>query len=389
MKAPSPFFKKNSMLLGAVALCALTVGGAIALKTNSANANSPIAAPAEAPMVEVQTVQKQNIRVWSQYSGRLQAVDYAEIRPEVAGRITEIRFQDGQIVNAGDILLVIDPSSYEAQVEKAAANLASAAAKAKFTKAELDRAETLIASQAISQTSRDQRINENRSAQANMNAAEADLKQAKINLDRAFVKAPISGRTGRPEITIGNLVQSSPNAPLLTSIVSSAEIYADFEVDEQTYIRSIRNSATTIDQEHLVPVELTLQNDAEHIYKGTIYSFDNHINSQTGTIRARAKFGNEDGKLIPGMFASINMANGSDDTALAIPENAISADQNKKFTYIVGADNKVAYRELTLGQKVNGQRIILKGIEVGDRVIISGLQQLRPDIVVQIKNIAK
>ncbi|MEK7802067.1 MAG: efflux RND transporter periplasmic adaptor subunit [Pseudomonadota bacterium] len=184
-------------------------------------------------------------------------------------------------------------------------------------------------------------------------------------------------------------MQSSPNAPLLTTIVSSSAIYADFDVDEQTYIRSIRNSATTIDQEHLIPVELTLQNDAEHIYKGTIYSFDNHINSQTGTIRARAKFNNEDGKLIPGMFASINMANGSDDTALAIPENAIATDQNKKFTYIVGADNKVAYRELTLGQKVNGQRIILKGIAVGDRVIISGLQQLRPDIVEHIKDTTK
>ena len=382
------FCKKNRMLLGAVAICALSVAGTIAFKTNSANAESPAVA-AETPVVEVQTVQKQNIRVWSQYSGRLEAVDYAEIRPEIAGRITDIRFQDGQIVNAGDILLVIDPSSYEAQVERAAANLASAAAKAQFTKTELNRAETLIASQAISQTSLDQRINENRSAQANMNAAEADLKQAKINLDHAFVKAPISGRTGRPEITIGNLVQSSPNAPLLTTIVSSSAIYADFDVDEQTYIRSIRNSATTIDQEHLIPVELTLQNDAEHIYKGTIYSFDDHINSQTGTIRARAKFNNEDGKLIPGMFASINMANGSDDTALAIPENAIATDQNKKFTYIVGADNKVAYRELTLGQKVNGQRIILKGIAVGDRVIISGLQQLRPDIVVHIKDTTK
>ncbi|MEK7802068.1 MAG: efflux RND transporter periplasmic adaptor subunit [Pseudomonadota bacterium] len=188
------FCKKNRMLLGAVAICALSVAGTIAFKTNSANAESPAVA-AETPVVEVQTVQKQNIRVWSQYSGRLEAVDYAEIRPEIAGRITDIRFQDGQIVNAGDILLVIDPSSYEAQVERAAANLASAAAKAQFTKTELNRAETLIASQAISQTSLDQRINENRSAQANMNAAEADLKQAKINLDHAFVKAPISGRT--------------------------------------------------------------------------------------------------------------------------------------------------------------------------------------------------
>ena len=382
------FARKYSLLLGTALVSSAIVVGAGFYHTSAEADTPPAAAEApQTPTVPVQTVVEQDVRVWSQYPGRLQAVDSAEIRPEVGGKIVEIKFKDGQTVAAGDVLFVIDPTLYEAAVEKAEANLSAAYANAKYAKSELDRANNLIQTQAIAQSMLDERTNSNRIAQANIKAAEASLKQAKLDLDHAFVKAPISGRISRAEITVGNLVQTSPNAPLLTTIVSNDGIYADFEVDEQTYVKHIRSSASTSDQEQQIPVELSFPNDESKSYKGTIFSFDNRINTTTGTIRARAKFPNEDGTLMPGMFVNVNLANGLDSTALLVPEHAIGNDQNKKFVFIVDKDNKIAYREITPGQKVSENRIVLKGIQSGDRVVVEGIQQLRPDMKVQVKEI--
>ena len=180
------------------------------------------AAQSAAPTaVGVQTIAAQPAQVWTGFSGRMEAVDYAEIRPQVAGRITELRYHDGQSVKAGDILLVIEPGPYEASLAKAAANLEAAKANAAFAKTELDRAANLIKGQAIAQQIYDQRVNAAAVAVAAVRSAEADVKQAQIDVDHAYVKAPIPGRISRPEITLGNYVQAGPNAPLLTSIVSS------------------------------------------------------------------------------------------------------------------------------------------------------------------------
>src|SRR5262249_51521632 len=153
----------------------------------------------------------------------------------------------------------------------------------------------------------------------------ADLKQAQIDVDHAYVKAPIAGRISRAEVTLGNLVQSGTNAPLLTSIVSNDGIYAEFDVDEQTYLRSVRAQANTEAKEHRIPVELTVQGDANTIYKGTIYSFDNRISTASGTIRARARLDNKDGALVPGMFVSVKLGGGMKSEALLVPERAIGS----------------------------------------------------------------
>jgi membrane fusion protein, multidrug efflux system len=362
--------KERKALVGGLVAALLIVGTLIFLK-GGAKPSAP--ANAAVPVI-VQTLAEKQVRLWSEFSGRLQAVNYAEIRPEVGGRITEVRIEDGQTVKKGDVLFVIDPGPYQAALSRTEANAA-------FAKTELDRAAGLIKAQAIAQRLYDERMN------ASL-VAEAELARAKIDYFRAYVKAPISGRVSRAEITVGNLVQTTPNAPLLTSIVSNNGIYADFEVDEQTYLQTIRDHASARDQERAIPVELTVQGDKERSYKGSIYSFDNRLDNVSGTIRARAKFANEDGALMPGMFVSVKIGSSGDRAVLLVPERAVGVDQNKKFVYVVGKDNKVGYREVTLGQQAQGDRIVLSGLQAGDRVIVDGTQHVRPDVVVEPKEVA-
>ncbi|HEX4294582.1 MAG TPA: efflux RND transporter periplasmic adaptor subunit, partial [Rhizomicrobium sp.] len=313
--------------------------------------------------------------------GRMTAVTAADIRPEVVGRITEIRFTDGQSVHAGDILFVIDPRPYEAAVAKAEADLSTATNNAQLAKTQFGRAQMLMDAQAVARDFYDQRANAKGVAVAAIQAAQAQLTQARLDVDHAYVKAPISGRVGRAEITVGNLVQAGANAPLLTSIVSDDGIYADFEVDEQTYLRSIHDHATTAGQEQRIPVELTVQGDSR-IYEGTIESFDNKISTGTGTIRARARFANADRSLMPGMFVTVRLAGAANSRVLLVPEDAVGNDQSKRFVYVVGQGNKALFREVTLGQSVGGARVVLSGLKSGERIVVDGLQRLQPGAVV-------
>ncbi|GFO61024.1 MexE family multidrug efflux RND transporter periplasmic adaptor subunit [Geomonas silvestris] len=377
--------KRRAVLLGVGTLAVLSLA-VTAFYHIATRADAQVAPPpAPAPQVNVVAVEPQQVRIWSEFSGRMHAVESAEIRPEVSGRITGVRFRDGQLVKAGDVLFVIDPSPYEAAVAKAAANLVSAKANGEFTRTELDRAANMIKTQAIAQRVFDERANASRVAQAAILGAEAELKQARIDLDHAFVKAPIGGRVSRAEITLGNRVQAGAGAPVLCSVVSKDEIYVDFEVDEQTYMQNFRTPAASRDKEDRIEVELAVQGDAGHPYKGTIYSFDNRIDSSSGTIRARARFANSDGRLVPGMFAKVRLASSGAKEVLLVPEQAVGSDQSKKFVYLVGADGKVVYREVDLGQQAQGHRIVLAGLARGDRVIVDGLQHVKPGEPVQAK----
>lgn len=340
------------------------------------HASASPAQTSQAVPVGVEVARPREVQIWSQFSGRLNAVDYAEIRPEVGGRITEVRFKDGQIVKAGDILLVIDPRPYEAAAAKARADLASARANAAFARTDLQRAEGLIKANAIARSMYDQRVNANQVAVANVAVAEAALRQAQVDVDHAYVKAPISGRISRPELTVGNLVQSGPNAPLLASIVSNDGIYADFEVDEQTYLATIHNHAETASQEQQLPVEMTVQGAGNRVFKGRIYSFDNKIDTGSGTIRARARFDNADGSLIPGMFVSVRLGSGSREKAILVPDRAIASDLDKKLVYVAGRGDKVETRQVTLGAEVDGRRVVTAGLKPSDRVIVDGVQHI-------------
>ena len=372
------------LLLTAGAFAVLIAAAGVYTVRGSTASRSDALAGAAAPAVPVtvRTLAEQKVRIWSEFSGRLQAVDAAEIRPEVGGRITQVLFEDGQIVKAGDVLFVIDPRPYEAAVAHAEASLASARANAEFAKLDRDRAAALINTHAVAQRDYDQRGNASRMADAAVQTGEADLERAKLDLEHAHVVAPIGGRVSRPEITVGNLVQAGPNAPLLTTIVANDAIYAGFEVDEQTYVENIRDAATGREQERRIPVELSLPGDRSRVYHGTIYSFDNRIDTTSGTIRARARFDNTDGALLPGMFVSVRLAESTERNELLVPDRAIGSDQSKKFVFVVGADDKVAYREVRLGKRVASQRVTLDGLHAGDRVVVDGALRLRPNTLV-------
>ena len=376
-QANNPRRKLRRQLTGA-ALFLLLAGG-YGLYHGSAKSAPQPQAPAASP-VTVDTIKPQTVKPFAEFSGRINAVDYAEIRPQVAGRITEIRFKDGQQVQAGDILFVIDPRPYQAAAAKAAGDLASAVNNARLAKIEHDRGDRLIKAQALAQESYDQRVTADSVAQAAVKSAEAALAAAQVDVDRAFVKAPISGRISRAEITVGNLVGSLTAAPqLLASIVSDNGVYADFEVDEQTYLNNVRDRAS----DQAIPIELTVRGDSQaKLYHGVIQSFDNHINSGSGTIRARARFANEDNSLVPGMFVSVRMGGGTLANTLLVPETAIGNDQSKRFVFVVGADNKAEYREVVLGSTMEGKRVVVSGLKAGDRVILDGLQKLAPGAVV-------
>jgi len=177
-------------------------------------------------------------------------------------------------------------------------------------------------------------------------------------------------------------VQTAP-APLLTTIVSNDGIYADFDVDEQSYLKTVRAHATNVSQERKIPVELTLKGGNDHAYRGTIESFDNQIATGTGTIRARARFANEDGTLVPGMFTSIRLASAADSKAILVPEDSIGNDQSKRFVLVVSPERKAEFREITVGQELSGDRVVLSGLRAGERIIIDGLQRVQPGAAVE------
>jgi multidrug efflux system membrane fusion protein len=356
----------------AVAAALLLLGGGYAFWHASAKPAPELVPPPA--RVSTLALAPHSVKPFAEFSGRITAVDYAEIRPQVSGRITEIRFKDGQQVKAGDVLFVIDPRPYQAASAKAAADLQSARVNAALAKTNLVRAENLRKADAIAAQSYDQAVNAEAVAQAAIQSAEAALAQAAVDVDHAYVKAPISGRISRAEITLGNLVGTTPNPPLLASIASSNGVYADFEVDEQTYLNNVRGEGLDA-----IPVDLVVQGDkGGPVYHGVIESFDNHIDAGSGTIRARARFANQDGALVPGMFVSVRMGNGRLDNALLVPESAVGNDQSKRFVFVVGAGNKAEYRPVTLGEAVDGNRVVASGLKPGDQVILDGLQKLGP-----------
>lgn len=377
-------FTKKHYLLGAslLVLIGLGVGGSL-YTPQSADASQPAAAAApQIPLATVAVMKPEAVQIWKDFSGRLRAVDFVELRPQVSGTIQEIRFEDGQIVNKGDILLVIDPSPYEAAAAQATADLQSAKNQLSLAQKELVRAEDLIKTEAISKRIYDERQNTARVAKSAVDAAEARLSQAKIDIDRAYVKAPITGRISRAELTVGNLVQAGGAAPLLTTIASNEGIYADFEVDEQTYLKNVYATARDREAQAKIPLQMILKADTSVTYDGVIQSFDNRIDPATGTIRARALFDNKDGSLLPGMFVSIRLGTPSNDAKIMVTEKAIGTDQNRKFVYVIGKENKVTYREVKLGETIDGKRVVTDGLQDGDQVITEGIMKMRPDMVV-------
>ncbi len=363
-----------------VALLVLGLSGVALHNITSAN-DSDGAPPPEknrVPSVEVVTIEPQSIRIWSKFSGRLRAVDYVEVRPRVGGTITQVLFEEGAIVKKGDPLFVIDPRTFEAEFRSAQAALETAQSQTTLAKSELKRAKGLVQKKVISQSRFDSTKNEYQVAMASINTAKARMKQAALDLEFAHIKAPISGRISRAEITEGNVIESGLTAPILTTIVSVDQLYAEFDVDEQTYMKTRRSTAGGA-----MPVELTLTSDTSAVFRGVIHSFDNQLNTTSGTIRARAIFDNEDRALVPGMFVTVHLGSSGEQSILLVSDRAVRTDQEKKYVYVITPDSKVAYREVKLGRTLEGQRVVLSGLTSGDQVMMNSLQRVRPEMEVQ------
>ncbi len=378
-------FRLKAAMITTVIVGTIMVGGYLVKSELIEGMGIVHAAPAPAPQavpVTVMVVQTKPIRLWTEFSGRLSAIDWVELRPQVSGTIKEIRFEDGQMAAKGDVLVVIDPRPYKAAVAEAKAELNMARHTLDLAKKQRARAKPLVAKGHVSQSVMDERIKDHTVAISQVNSAKAKLEQTEIALDYAYVKAPISGRLSRAEITEGNLVEAGPNAPVLTSIVATEGIYADFDVDERTYLRHMHAVAKAGGAVSTLPVELTINAAELRTYRGHIQSFDNQIDSATGTIRARAIFSNEDGSLLPGIFAEVRLGSPEVEEVVLLGAGAVGTDQDRKFVYVVDEADKVVYREVSLGASIGGERVITRGLETGERVVIGGLIKVRPGMSV-------
>ncbi|MBI1625525.1 efflux RND transporter periplasmic adaptor subunit [Comamonas suwonensis] len=351
------------------------------------------AAPAQpaATSVSVATVAKSDVTVWDEFSGRLEAVERVDIRSRVAGAVQAVHFREGALVKQGELLITIDPAPYVAEVERAEAQVASARARQSYARSEQERARRLWDERAIAQRELDERVNAGSEAEANLRAAQASLQSARLNLGYTQVRAPVSGRIGKREITVGNLVAAGPGAPVLSTLVSVSPIYASFDADEQVIVRALKDlgrSAANRSSIDSIPVQMGTATVGSTPFEGHLQLIDNQVDARSGTVRVRAAFDNKDGVLIPGQFARIRMGQAQTSNMLLVSERAIGTDQSKKFVMVVDGNNKVNYREVALGASINGLRAVTQGLQAGERVVVNGLQHIRPGALVEPREMA-
>jgi multidrug efflux system membrane fusion protein len=384
---------ENKRLIAAgVSLAVLaTAGGATFLngRIGAAQAETVAAAPAALP-VSVSVVTPRETVPWDEFSGRLEAVERVEVRSRVAGAIQEIHFREGALVKQGDLLILIDPSLYAAEVARAEGQVAAAKARLVLTKSDFERGQQLTDSRTISQRDFDGRVNAYSEAEANLKAAEATLKTAKLNLGYTEVRAPVAGRVGKLEITLGNLIAAGPGTAVLTTLVSVNPIYASFNADEQVVTRALRTLAdqSTPSEIGRIPVQMGTGMSDGTPYNGHMQLIDNQVDARSGTVRVRAVFDNVDGRLMPGQFARLLMGQPKAEPTLLISERAVGTDQNKKFVMVVNKDSKAEYREVALGVSIDGMRVVTGGLHAGERIVVRGLQRVRPGAVVAPQEIA-
>lgn len=374
------FLLRNRFAMVAIA-AGLLLSGIAVFRVNAGVArDAPVPTAAPAVAVDVATVESQTITDWHDYSGRLEAVDQVVIRPLVTGTLTAVHFTDGSLVEKGDVLFTIDPRPYQAAVDHARALVAAAQARVAYTASDLARGGRLLASNAIAKRDYEEKRNASRGAAADFQAAKATLESALLDLEHTRILAPISGRVSRAEVTPGNVVAAGAASVPLTSLVSVSRIYASFDVDEQSFLKFV-NPAKGAGSKN-APVFLGLANEDNYPRSGKLASVDNRMDTSSGTIRVRAVFDNADGSLVPGLYARIRLGGGAPHDAVLIDEKAIGTDQNKRFVVVVDDDNKTAYREVGLGASRNGWSVVETGLKAGERIVVNGLQRIRPGDVV-------
>ena len=335
------------------------------------------------PTVTVAPPAKRMVAELDEYVGRFVAVDSVEMRSRVSGYLEKVHFADGQIVQQGDLLFTIDRRPFQNALDQVRATLAQARANLAFAASDLERAQQLFKEKTISEQVFDQRTQAKRSAEALVQAQEAAVRQATLDLEFTELRAPVTGRIGDRRVAPGNLVTggTSGNTTLLATIVSIDPIRFEFTFDEASFLRYERLSKDGKDvasRGQSSPVGLKLIDEKEFVHQGRMDFVDNVIDRSSGTIRGRAAFDNPKGVFTPGMFARIRIAAAAPAEALTVPDTAIGSEQTKRFVYVVAADNAATPKYVTLGAVVDGQRVITSGLSADDRVIVNGLMRVRP-----------
>lgn len=358
-------------ILAAVGLLLAVAAGVATLPAKPAQAQAQ-AAPA--PTVDVASVLAQTVTDWAAYSGRLEAVDRVDIRPLVSGTLTTVSVREGGLVTQGDPLFVIDPRPYTVAVERARAQLAAATTRARYTASELARGKRLLDDRAIAQREVEEKDNAAREARAQVQAAQAALDAARLDLEHTRITAPVNGVVSRAQVTQGNIVSAGADSPPMATLVSVSQLYAAFDVDEQSYLRLLAPGG---DARNTI-VLLGLAHETGYPRSGRVRSVDNRLDTASGTIRVHAVFDNPDGTLIPGLYARIRLAGATAREALLIDERAVGTDQDKRYVLVLDPQNRTAYREVQLGARHDGLRVVEHGLTAGERVVVNGLQRLRP-----------
>jgi multidrug efflux system membrane fusion protein len=386
MHATPRINRRLGLLAAATALVALGALG-VAQFGQPAQANSAAAAPPATP-VSVAQVVSQQISAWNEFSGRLEAVDRVDVRARVSGAVQAVHFREGSLVKAGELLVSIDPAPYQAEVSRLEAQVAAAQARVTYTASEAQRARSLLEERAVARREFDEKDNAAREAAANLRAAQAALQSAQLNLGYTQVRAPVAGRVGKIEVTTGNLVAAGAGAPVLTTLVSVSPIYASFDADEKivsSALAALPDGGSNRRGLERIPVEM---NAGEEALTGRLQLVDNQIDAKSGTLRVRAVFDNKDGRLMPGQFAKLRMGQARDEAALLVNERAVGTDQDKRYVIVVGTGNQAEWRPVTLGAHVNGLRVVSSGLKAGERIVVGGLQRVRPGSVLAPKEVA-
>ncbi|MGH8171098.1 MAG: efflux RND transporter periplasmic adaptor subunit [Steroidobacteraceae bacterium] len=376
-----------------VPLAAAALAALLTLSGCAGDASAQHAAmPPPAPQVTVARVIARTVTDSETFSGRFSAVDHVDIRPRVSGYISSVNFVDGTVVHKGQVLFVIDPRPYDADYQRAEANLDQARAQAGLAKSEQTRAVNLYAAHAISKDEFDTRTANARQSAANVEAAKAAVDAAALNLTFTRVTAPITGRVSRAIVTAGNLVTNGQT--LLTTIVSLDPIYVEFNADEQAYLAFEKHASEGERQAARTSagpgnaVYVGLADESGYPHQGRLVFMDNSLDSQTGTIYARALLPNPDGRFVPGLFARLKLIGNDHYPAVLINDSAIGTDQTMRYVLLLGADNKVEYRPVELGPLVDGLRVVRSGLKPGDTIVVNGLMRVRPGMQVNPQLIA-
>ncbi len=362
-----------------LALAAILVALLLAL----AGCAPPPQAP-PTPTVSVATALARDVADWDEFNGRFVAVEEVALRPRVAGYIERVAFREGGLVARGDLLFVIDPRPFAAEVRRQESELARQRAALVLAQDQLRRARTLRTAAAISQDELDRFASTALQAAAAVGASAAALDNARLDLGFTQVRAPIAGRMGRAEVTAGNLVQAGQGATLLATLVSVDPIHVDFDGDERVYLRHaarlredrLRDGAGTL------PVSVGLATETGFPHPGELVFVDNQLDRATGTIRMRARLANPDGLFTPGLFARVRVAGARAAPAVLVDDKAIGTDQDLRFVLVLGPGDVLQYRRVTLGRAIDGLRVVTSGLAAGETIVVNGLQRVRPGVKV-------